>query len=81
MEKKYGSFTSSVNPQELSLTVTAIARLVLSMLVTFGYVTATGADTTIEQVPVIVGTGYAVVQALEALWGGVRKIIVAVTEK
>lgn len=81
MERKYGAFSSSVNPQELSLTVTSIAKVVIGMLVSFGFFTTTGANTTLEQIPVIVSAGYATWQGAEALWGAVRKIIVAFTAR
>lgn len=81
MDKKYGALSSSVDPQSLSLTVTAVTRLVLAILVTTGYVTATGASTTLETVPAVVGAGYAAWAALETLYGLVRKVIVAVTQK
>ncbi len=80
-ERKYGAFSSSVNPQELSLTVTSVAKVIIGVLVGFGVFTTTGADTTLTQIPVIVSAGYATWQAVEALWGAVRKIIVAVTAR
>lgn len=80
-ERKYGALSSSVNPQELSLTVTSIAKVIIGMLVGFGVFTTTGADTTLTQIPVIVSAGYATWQAAEALWGAVRKVIVAVTAR
>lgn len=79
--KRFGSFSSSVNPQELSLTVTSTAKVIIGMLVGFGVFTTTGADTTLTQIPVIVSAGYATWQAVEALWGAVRKIIVAATAR
>lgn len=81
MERKFGALSSSVNPQELSLTVTAVARVVIGVLVSFGVIQVTGADTTLEQIPVIVSAGYATWQGAEALWGAVRKIIVAVAAR
>jgi hypothetical protein len=81
MDKKFGSLSSSVNPQELSLAVTAGARLILTLLVTAGYIDATGVDTTLETIPAIVGVGYAAFQALETMWGLIRKLIVLWTEK
>lgn len=78
--KKFGAFSSSTNPQELSLTITSFAQLIISVLVAAGVMTATGADTTLEQVPVIVSTGYATYQGCLVLWGAFRKILVAFTE-
>lgn len=77
MQRKYGALSSSVNPQELSLTVQSAARLLIGLLGAFGVVTVTGADTFLEQIPAIVAASYAAWQALEVLWGLVRKIIAA----
>ena len=79
MNRKFGALSSSVNPQELSLSVTAAVRLILSVLVSFGVFSATGANTVIEQVPVLVGAGYAAFQAIELIWGVIRKLIVKFT--
>ena len=76
-ERRFGSLSSSVNPQELSLTVVSAVRLVASVLVTFGIVTVVGMDTLLEQIPVIVSAGYATWQGLETIWGAVRKVFVA----
>lgn len=75
MHKKFGALSSSVDPNQLSLTVTATIRSVLSILVAFGYVNTVQMDTTLLQVPVIVMAGYAAWQAVEAVWGAVRKLI------
>lgn len=77
MHRKYGALSSSVNPEQLSLAITAGIRLILSVLVSFGVFTVTGANTFIEQVPVIVAAGYATWQAIEMIWGAIRKILVA----
>lgn len=79
--KRYGSLSSSVDPQELSLTVTSSAQMMVSLAVAFGWLTATGAESIIEQIPVIVATGYATYQGCMVLWGAVRKVIVAITAK
>ena len=74
---RFGSLSSSVNPQELSLSVQSAVRLFLGVLVATGVIGATGANTLLEQVPAIVAAGYAAYQALEMLWGIARKVIVA----
>lgn len=79
--KRYGSLSSSVNPQELSLTVTSSAQMMVSLAVAFGWLTATGAESILEQIPVIVATGYATYQGCLVLYGAVRKVIVAVTAR
>lgn len=79
--KRFGAFSSSSNPQELSLTITSAAQLIISVLVATGVITTTGADTTLEQVPVLVAAGYATYQGCLVLWGAIRKIIIAYTEQ
>jgi len=76
MERKFGALSSSVNPQELSLTITSVVKTIVVILVAFGTLEATKADTVIEQIPVIVSAGYATWQGAEAIWGAIRKIIV-----
>lgn len=76
MDKKFGALSSSVNPQEMSLTITSVVKMVVGILVAFGVFETTQADTTIEQIPVIVSAGYATWQGAEAIWGAIRKIIV-----
>ena len=80
MHKKFGALSSSVDPDQLSLTVTAAIRSVLAILVAFGYVSTVQMDTTLLQVPVIVMAGVAAWQGLDAVWGAVRKLIVTYTE-
>lgn len=81
MHRRYGALTSSVDPNELSLTVQSAAKLLVGVLVAFGVIQATGANTLVEQIPAIVAAGYAAWQANEMVWGIVRKIIVAFAEK
>lgn len=81
MKKKFGALSSSVNPEELSLTITSAVRLVLAILVSFGILQTTGADTVLEQIPVMVSAGYATWQGVEVLWGASRKIIVAMNNE
>lgn len=76
MERKFGALSSSVNPQELSLTITSVVKTIVGILVAFGTFEATQADTVIEQIPVIVSAGYATWQGAEAIWGAIRKVIV-----
>lgn len=77
MNKRFGALSSSVNPEELSLTVTASLRTILSLLVTMGYVSVVQQDTLLTQAPVFILAGYATWQALETIWGAIRKLLVA----
>lgn len=77
-EKRFGALSSVTNPQELSLTVQSFAKLVLALAVSFGWITSTGADTSLEQIPVIVTAGLATWELCNTLWGAARKVIYAV---
>lgn len=73
--------SSSVNPEELSLTVTAGARAILALATALGYANAVDAESVLAQIPIIVLSGYATWQAVETVWGVVRKIIVKFSER
>ena len=77
-EQRFGALSSSTNGQELSLTVVSTVRLVLMGLVAAGVITATGADTTLEQIPVLVTAGLATWETVQVLWGAVRKVFYAI---
>lgn len=81
MEKKYGALSSSVNPQELSLTISAAVKAALSLAVLLGYVSSSDMNTALEQVPALVMAGYTVWQGLESVWGFVRRLMVRVYNK
>lgn len=77
MHKRFGALSSSVNPQELGLTIQSAVRLAIGLLATLGVIGVTGGDALIEQIPAIVAAAYAAWQALEMLWGIARKLLVA----
>ena len=81
MNRRFGALSSSINPQELSLTVTAGARMLIALLTTLGYLGMVQADTILEQMPAIFLAGYTTWQGIETIWGAVRKIIVKFTEE
>lgn len=74
-DKKYGSLTSSVNSEELSLSFTSTVRLFVSVFVAFGYMNVVQANNLVEAAPAIAAAGYAAIQGLELVWGLVRKAI------
>ena len=76
VNKRFGALSSSVDPNELSLTVVSGVKLVLTVLATFGWVTVTQASGMLELVPAAVGAGYAAWSALQTLWGLARKVLV-----
>lgn len=76
MEKKFGMLSSSMNGEQLSLTVVSFVKGAIAILVASGVITVTGADAILEQVPVLVTVGYATYQSCLMLWGAARKVIV-----
>jgi hypothetical protein len=76
-KKKYGALSSSVNPEQLSLMVISIVRVLAGLAVSFGLIEATGVDAVIEQVPALTAAGYAAWYAGDALVGAARKAIAA----
>ena len=76
MERKFGVFSSSVNPQELSTTVEGVIKLLATLLVGFGVITTLDSNQMVAEVGVIVPAGIAVYQAGQIIFGIVRKIIV-----
>ena len=76
--KRFGALSSSANPQELSLTVVSMVRLIVAVLIGAGVLTVTGGDALLEQAPIIVSAGLATWEASNVLWGAFRKVINAV---
>lgn len=77
-EKRFGAFSSSANPDELSVTVTSFVQMVVALAVGFGWMTATGADTLITQVPVLLAAGLATYNAVTMVCGAIRKVFYAI---
>lgn len=80
--KKFGSLTSSVDPQKLATTVTGFIKVAGGLLAYFGYTQVTGDLNGIaDQMGVVVTLGYSFFGACEVLFGLVRKVIVALQSK
>ena len=82
MEKKFGAFSSSTNPQELSLTVTSILKIVGLLIGSIA--SAKGVDVMIsneqldqvaQAVIVIITAGATILQSGELILGIVRKVL------
>lgn len=82
MERKFGAFSSSANPQELSLTVTSIVKI-LGLLIG-SVASAKGVDVMIsneqldqvaQAVIVIITAGATILQFGELVFGIVRKAL------
>ena len=79
--RKFGSLTSSVNPQELSKTVEGAISLIGSLLALMGVVTTTDVNTIQGQVGTVVTVGFAFYSAIMVLYGTLRKVVVFVQQK
>ena len=76
MEKKFGVFSSSQNPQELSATWEGAIKLLATILIGFGVVSATDGNVLIQQIGVMVPAGIAIYQAGQVLFGLARKLMI-----
>lgn len=81
MHRRYGALSSSVNPEQLSLTVTSLGRLVVTALVTLGYVSTVQADTILTQIPLLLAALLAAWDTIQTIWGIIRKVIVAFADQ
>jgi uncharacterized integral membrane protein len=82
--KRYGAASSSVDPQQLSLTIQSGAKTVIGIVGVIaalaGLPPKEAADTTttvVDAIAAAVPAAYAAYHAVEAVYGLVRKIIVA----
>lgn len=80
LQKRFGAITSSYSSNQISLFVTAGTRGILTIAAMLGYVNSVQMDSIMSQVPAIVMAGYAAYQALDALWGLARKLLVSFFE-
>jgi hypothetical protein len=86
--KRFGAFSSSVNPQELAATVEGIIKAVAGLAVTMGVLTMTDASTVtdsissiIQQITLMVSAGYAVYGLAQSVFGILRKVVVALSAR
>lgn len=86
--KKYGVLSSSINPQELSTTVQAAARVIAGALVFFGVLNVADSTTLLTQVPQIITAvatlvplGYSLWNSGEVIFGIFRKALVAFSQR
>lgn len=80
---KYGILSSSINPEELSLTVTSAGKVVIGLIGT--YAAYKGLDSTaitsqlqliVAEVVTVIPLGYATWQALKVAEGAFQKVLV-----
>ena len=81
--RRFGSLTSSVNPNELATSVVGIIRFLAGTAAALGIVTATDVEmvnvatqSLLEQVAIIVPAGIAIYGICETLFGLFRKVAV-----
>lgn len=80
--RKFGAFSSSVDPNKLASTIEGLLKLLGGLAVYFGFTTITGEINTItDQIGVVVTSGYAFYGGIITVFGAVRKIVVALTAK
>ena len=81
-ERKFGSLTSSVNPNELSASVSGVIKTLGALAIFFGYSTITGdVNSLADQIGVVVSLGVAFWGAAETAFGLLRKVLVTFTAK
>lgn len=78
--RKFGSLSSSINPQELSLTVESIGKVLGSLLILYASIKGIDPKTVTEwyqplvaQAGVVISSTYGAYNAILAFWGLVRK--------
>lgn len=86
--KRFGALSSSVNPEELSTTVTSVMKVLAGIAVAGGVLTVADSTTLLQAVPQIITQAAALVPVVYSIWntaevvfGIVRKIVVRVFEK
>lgn len=88
MDKKYGIFSSSQDPQQLSLAVQSAAKVLIGIL--GAYAAFQGLDQTavtnvlqqfIDIVATLIPVAYATFHSLELAWGLLRKLFALLTKK
>lgn len=88
MNKKFGALTSSVDPEKISTTVLAIAKVIGGALVFFGVLNVETSTTLFQNVNQLVATtvaiaplAYSAWHSAEVVFGILQKAIVAFAKK
>lgn len=80
-EKRFGALSSSVNPNELAVTVQGIIKVVSGVAVALGLIAVPDGNALIDQVGVLVAAGIAAWGAVDTIFGIIRKAIVKFSER
>jgi hypothetical protein len=75
-ENRYGILSSSVDPAKLALTVRGFLKLAMGLLVSFGLVEVTDANTLTESIVAMIPLAIALYGLVQTIVGIVRKILV-----
>lgn len=85
---KYGAFSSSIDPQQISTTVLAVAKTAAGLLVFGGFLTVADSTTLlahvngiIADVTILAPLAYAMWHSSEVIFGLLQKAIVKATQK
>ena len=82
MQRKFGALSSSVNPNELATSVTGVLKTLGGLVAYLGYSQITGdINTVIDQIGIVVTSGYALYGACEVMFGIARKLLVLAQSK
>ena len=82
MERKFGVFSSSVDPNKLAKTVEGVLKGVGGLVAFWGATAVAGdVNSLATQLSQIVTLGYSLLGASEVAFGLLRKIVVAFTSK
>lgn len=80
MNRKYGAFSSSVNPQKLSLMWKGVLQLVPALVLVFNWYGVNIGEGEINQIlssfKDAAIAGFTFLSAIQVLWGGLRKLLV-----
>lgn len=87
-DKKYGAISSSVDPQEISVTVLAVAKFMAGLLVGAGFLTVADKTTLLATLPSLITDAIAIApfayagwHSAEILFGIFQKVLVAVFKR
>lgn len=82
MEKKFGKFTSSANPNEISLTVESVVKIVALLVGGWGMLKGNNLivsdaiiNQTVDGFTIIITSGIAIWQSANLLFGMFRKFV------
>lgn len=79
--KRFGAFSSSVDPQKLALTISGALKLITGIAVYYGVVQQIDADSLIAAVTSLITIAWTAYGLLQTITGILRKIVVFFSKK